>query len=107
IGKNIVKAVVSNYGYRCIDLGRDVSKEEVLDAIAKYKPEVVGLSALMTTTLGSMTETIKAIKEYDKSIVIIVGGAVVTADYALTNGVIYARDAQSTAKKLEQIFNNR
>ena len=62
IGKNIVKAVVSNYGYRIIDLGKDTPTEVILEAIEKYKPQAIGLSALMTTTLLNMTDSIKEIR---------------------------------------------
>ena len=106
IGKNIVKAVVSNYGYRCVDLGRDVSTQEIIDAVDKYQPQAVGLSALMTTTLDSMSESVKALKKRNAELKIFVGGAVVTDDYAKEIGAIYGKDALSTVKKLEQLYNN-
>ncbi len=104
IGKNIVKSVVGNYGYKIIDLGKDTPTSVILEAIDKYKPQVIGLSALMTTTIKSMTESIRAIKEKDKDILIFVGGAVVTQDYADSEGVRYSKDAQNFAKQLEEIF---
>jgi len=102
IGKNIVKAVLSNYGYRMIDLGKDVATAQILQAVKKFKPKYVGLSALMTTTLDNMKDSVKSIKEYDPSIVVLVGGAVVTAEFARECGAdIYAKDAQDAVAKLK------
>lgn len=107
IGKNIVKAVTSNYGYRIVDLGKDVSTEEVLAAVEKYEADAVGLSALMTTTIDNMTETVGALKEKYPRLPVIVGGAVVTAGYAETVGAIYSKDARNNVKILENLFPNR
>ncbi len=104
IGKNIVKAVVGNYGYRIIDLGKDVSTEAVLDAVEKYHPEVVGLSALMTTTLDSMSETTAAVRAKYPDVIVMVGGAVVTAEYAAGIGALYSKDAREMAEILERRF---
>ena len=104
IGKNIVKAVVGNYGYRIVDLGKDVSKEEVLAAVERYKPEVVGLSALMTTTLDSMTETTALLRETHPEVTVMVGGAVVTAEFAEQIGALYSKDAREMAEILEKRF---
>ena len=104
IGKNIVKAVTANYGYRIIDLGKDVSTETVMDAIEKYKPQAIGLSALMTTTVDNMTETVKTVKKAYPTLPCFVGGAVVTEPYAESIGAIYSKDAQQNVKKLEKIF---
>jgi 5-methyltetrahydrofolate--homocysteine methyltransferase len=104
IGKNIVKAVVANYGYRIIDLGKDVPAEEVLAAVEKYKPKFVGLSALMTTTLANMTETVFSLKKRYPSLTVVVGGAVVTESYAESVGAVYCKDALDTAKKLDAII---
>jgi 5-methyltetrahydrofolate--homocysteine methyltransferase len=105
IGKNIVKAVLGNYGFRIIDLGKNVGTEEVMTAFDKYKPRVVGLSALMTTTLDSMRETVKAVKTAHPDAVIAVGGAVVTESFAAQIGAdVYGKDAMDTVRKLTAIF---
>lgn len=106
IGKNIVKAVTSNYGYRIIDLGKDVPTETVMAAIKKYEPQAVGLSALMTTTIDNMTDTVRAIKTEYPDMPVLVGGAVVTDEYAKSVGAIYSRDAQNNVKILEKMFSN-
>lgn len=104
IGKNIVKAVVGNYGYRIIDLGKDVDAEVVLDAIEKYGPEVVGLSALMTTTLDSMSSTTALIHQKYPDVLVMVGGAVVTNEFAEQIGALYSKDAREMAEILEKRF---
>ena len=104
IGKNIVKAVVGNYGYRIIDLGKDVDEEVVLEAIEKYKPEVVGLSALMTTTLDSMSSTTALIHQKYPDVTVMVGGAVVNAEFAEQIGALYSKDAREMAEILEKKF---
>ena len=104
IGKNIVKVMLENYGYTVIDLGRDVDYNLVLDAAVKHDADIVGLSALMTTTLKSMEKTIALLKEHNVKAKIMVGGAVMTADYAGKIGAdYYARDAKEAvdiAKKV-------
>lgn len=98
IGKNIVKVILENYGYQVIDLGRDVPIETVVDTVKDTHAPLVGLSALMTTTLKSMEETIKALKEAGCDCRIMVGGAVLTPDYALEIGAdYYAKDAKQGA----------
>lgn len=104
IGKNIVKAVIGNYGYRVIDLGKDVSTEKIIAAINNYKPQVLALSALMTTTLDNMSETIFEIKKLFPNIKIVVGGAIVTQDYAEHLAVHYSSNAQEMVKKLDTIL---
>ncbi|MBO4540060.1 MAG: homocysteine S-methyltransferase family protein [Clostridia bacterium] len=104
IGKNIVKAVVGNYGYRIIDLGKDVPEEDVLAAVERYKPEVVGLSALMTTTLDSMTDTVALLRRTHPEVLVMVGGAVVTAEFAEQIGASYSKDAREMAEILEKRF---
>ena len=105
IGKNIVKAVLSNYGYKIIDLGKDVGFEKIKENIDKYKPSIVGLSALMTTTLDNMADIVKKIKAYNKNIVVAVGGAVVTQSFADSIGAdVYSKDAQGAVRKLEAVF---
>lgn len=104
IGKNIVKAVVSNYGYKVTDLGRDVDNMVVLDAVEKNYPCVLGLSALMTTTAQNMAETIALVREKYPDIPVLVGGAVITPEYAESIGGIYCKDANATVKELKKIF---
>lgn len=104
IGKNIVKAVVSNYGYKVSDLGRDVDHMVVLDAVEKNYPCVLGLSALMTTTAQNMAETIALVREKYPDIPVLVGGAVITPEYAESIGGIYCKDANATVKELKKIF---
>ncbi len=104
IGKNIVKAVVSNYGYRVIDLGKDISTEVILNAMEKYKPQVLALSALMTTTLDNMTTTVNVIKNIYPNTIIMVGGAVVSRDYAQDLGIHYSPNAQEFVKQLQKLL---
>jgi 5-methyltetrahydrofolate--homocysteine methyltransferase len=104
IGKNIVKVLLENYGYTVIDLGRDVDHQAVVDAAVRHKADMVGLSALMTTTLRSMEKTISLLRENRVPVKIMVGGAVLTPDYAEKIGAdFYARDAKESvdiAKKV-------
>ncbi len=97
IGKNIVKTILENYGYTVIDLGRDVPVETVVDTAIREDVRLIGLSALMTTTLGSMKQTIQALRESGHACKIWVGGAVLTPDYAAQMGAdFYARDAKES-----------
>ncbi len=97
IGKNIVKVVMENYGYEMIDLGKDVPIEKVVEAVQKTGAKLVGLSALMTTTVVSMEETIRALHEAGCDCKIWVGGAVLTEDYAKQIGAdFYAKDAKQS-----------
>ena len=97
IGKNIVKTVLENYGYDVLDLGRDVKPEVILETVKERDLRLVGLSALMTTTLPAMEETIKLLQTLPQPPVIFVGGAVVTPEYAKTMGAnFYARDARQS-----------
>lgn len=106
IGKNIVKVVLENYGYTIFDLGRDVEPQKILDTILEKNIKLVGLSALMTTTVKSMEETIKLIKQ-NSDCKIMVGGAVLTEDYALKIGADYfAKDAKQSADIAKKFFNN-
>ncbi len=94
IGKNIVKLLLENYGFTVRDLGRDVSPETVVQAVSEYRAPLVGLSALMTTTVPAMEETIAALREQTPWCKVMVGGAVLTADYAERIGAhFYAKDA--------------
>ncbi len=104
IGKNIVKVLLENYGYRVIDLGRDVDPEIILEATIKYNAKLVGLSALMTTTVPAMADTIKLIKEQLPDVKIVVGGAVLTQDYAdMINADHYGRTAMDGVRYAEQV----
>lgn len=98
IGKNIVKVILENYGYKIIDLGRDVPVEAVVTAVQENNAPLLGLSALMTTTIKSMEETIAAVKQQAPWCRIMVGGAVLTPDYAERIGAdYYAKDAKQSA----------
>ncbi len=98
IGKNIVKVILENYGYTVIDLGRDVDISRVVDTVREENVRLVGLSALMTTTLGSMEDTIKALRAADLPCQVMVGGAVLTESYAKKIGAdYYAKDAKQSA----------
>lgn len=105
IGKNIVKVLLENYGYTVIDLGRDVECQAVVDAAVRYKADIVGLSALMTTTLKSMEKTIALLHKNRIPAKIMVGGAVLTPDYAKTIGAdYYAKDAKESVDIARQII---
>lgn len=105
IGKNIVKVVLESYGYGVIDLGRDVAPEKIADCVEKTGCRVVGLSALMTTTVPSMEETIKLLKEKFPNVKTIVGGAVLTKEYAEVIGAdYYAKDAMDNIRIVKKIF---
>ncbi len=105
IGKNICKVVMESYGYKVIDLGKDTPIETVVQAYQKYMPDVIGLSALMTTTVKSMEETIKALRSVDCKAKIVVGGAVLTQDIANEIGAdYYSSDALDLVNTLEKII---
>ena len=104
IGKNIVCLLLENYGFKVIDLGRDVSAEDICAAAIKYHAPIVGLSALMTTTVPAMEETIKLLRKNAPWCRIIVGGAVLTEEYAMTIGADkYAEDAMGAVRYAESI----
>ena len=105
IGKNIVKVILENYGYNVIDLGRDVDPMKVVEAVKENDVKLVGLSALMTTTLGSMEDTINLLKENNLDCKIMVGGAVLTEDYAMKIGAdYYAKDAKRSADIAKEVL---
>ena len=105
IGKNIVRVVLENYGYTVIDLGRDVPAEEVVEAVRREGARLVGLSALMTTTVPSMAETIRALRRSGLACKIMVGGAVLTPEYAAEIGAdYYARDAKQSADIAREVL---
>ncbi len=104
IGKNIVKTVLQSYGYSVIDLGKDVPPEKVLKAVEEHKPLAVGLSALMTTTVTSMEETVALLKNNNCTAKIFVGGAVLNAEIAKQiNADYYTADALEMVKVLEEM----
>ncbi len=104
IGKNIVKVVLENYGFTVIDLGRDVPPERVLSAVTE-DVKLVGLSALMTTTLPAMEKTIKVLKEAGCTCKVVVGGAVVTRQYAeQIHADYYAKDAKATVDAAREVY---
>ena len=99
IGKNIVKIMLENYGYEVIDLGKDVPIEEVVKRAKEENIQLIGLSALMTTTVENMKKTIKALKENNINARVFVGGAVVTEEYAQKiNADYYSKDAKSAVE---------
>ena len=105
IGKNIVKLLLENYGFSVIDLGKDVKPEVVVDTVVKENIKLLGLSALMTTTVPSMEKTITLVRKAAPDCSIVVGGAVLTRDYAEKIGADkYARDAMETIRYAEQIL---
>ena len=98
IGKNIVRTVLENYGYTVIDLGRDVPAKAVVETAIREDIRLVGLSALMTTTVSSMADTIAALRRSGHDCRIMVGGAVLTPEYAVEIGAdYYAKDAKQSA----------
>lgn len=105
IGKNLVKILLENYGYDVIDLGKDVSPELIVETVLKEDIKLVGLSALMTTTVKSMEETIKQLNEKSPETKVFVGGAVLTADYAKTiQADFYCKDAKASVTVAQELF---
>lgn len=106
IGKNIVKVLLENYGYDVIDLGKDVPPETVVETVVKTNAPLVGLSALMTTTVVNMEETIKQLRESCPWCKIMVGGAVLTQEYADMIGAdFYGKDAMQSVYYAEKLLN--
>ena len=105
IGKNIVRVVLENYGYQVIDLGRDVPVEAVVEAVLRENVSLVGLSALMTTTVSSMRKTIAALRESGHPCKVFVGGAVLTESYAMEIGAdYYAKDAKASVDIAKEVL---
>lgn len=105
IGKNIVKVILENYGFEVHDLGKDVSPEDIVLYVKKTGIKLVGLSALMTTTVPSMEETIKQLKAEGLSCKVIVGGAVLNEEYAQMIGADkYAKDAMETVRFAQEFY---
>lgn len=107
IGKNIVKMLLENYGYEVIDLGKDVPVETVVDTVRDKNVKLVGLSALMTTTVKSMKDTIAALREANLDCKVMVGGAVLNEEYVEFVGAdYYAKDARASVKIAAEFFGN-
>ncbi|KEH96012.1 homocysteine S-methyltransferase family protein [Clostridium massiliodielmoense] len=106
IGKNIVKVILENYGYEILDLGKDVSSKKIVKEAIDKNIKLVGLSALMTTTIKSMEDTIIALKNANFEGKIMVAGAVLTKEYAIKMGAdFYAKDAKDSIEIAKKIFN--
>ena len=106
IGKNIVKVIMENYGYKVIDLGKDVPPETIANCAIENNIRLVGLSALMTTTVPAMEETIKLISKLKPDCKVVVGGAVLTQEYAdMIHADKYAKNAMETVRYAEELFN--
>ena len=105
IGKNIVRMLLENYGFEVIDLGRDVPPQTVAAAVVERRARLVGLSALMTSTVPAMAETIELLRERAPWCKVVVGGAVLTPEYAQMVGAdFYAKDATETARIAGELF---
>ena len=108
IGKNIVKILLENYNYSVIDLGKDVPKEEIIETAIKNEIKLVGLSALMTTTVKNMEDTIEELKKAKPDCIVMVGGAVLNDDYAkMINADYYAKDAREAITIAKRVLDNK
>ncbi|MGC9975922.1 MAG: homocysteine S-methyltransferase family protein [Syntrophales bacterium] len=107
IGKNIVSLMLKNHGYKIVDLGKDVPSNAVIESIRRARPDVVGLSALMTTTMVNMEEVISLARANGYSCPFIVGGAVVTKAYAVSIGAAYAKDGVEAVRVVEQLIKSQ
>ncbi len=108
IGKNIVKVLMESYGFTVYDLGRDVSPEKIAECAVSNHCNLVGLSALMTTTVPSMAETIELLNKTDKNIKVLVGGAVLNQEYADMIGAdFYGADAMDSVRYAESFYQNQ
>lgn len=105
IGKNIVKVLLENYGYQVVDLGKDVEPKRVVDAVKGHHARLVGLSALMTTTVANMELTIQMLKKEAPECKTMVGGAVLTQTYADMIGAdFYSKDAMGSVRYANRLF---
>ncbi len=104
IGKNIISLMLKNQGYKIVDLGKDVPAKAIIESMRRSKPDVVGLSALMTTTMVNMGEVIGIARANGYSCPFIVGGAVVTKAYAASIGAAYAKDGVEAVRAVEQLI---
>lgn len=107
IGKNIVIALLESHRYRVIDLGFNVKREKIIAAVERERPDVVALSALMTTTAPEMERIVVELRRRGDAVPVIVGGAVVTGDYAAQIRAGYAKDALSAVKKIEELISSK
>ena len=108
IGKNIVKVLLESYRFRVLDLGKDVPPETIVAAAREKKIPLVGLSALMTTTAPYMAETIRQLREAGLSCKVVVGGAVITQDYADSIGADrYAADAMESVHYAQEVLGDQ
>ena len=106
IGKNLVTLMLKNYGFKVIDLGKDVPKEKIIEAAVKYDAKIIALSALMTTTMQQMKHVINYAKEKNVDAKVIIGGAVITQEYADEIGADgYSKDAADAVKLTQRILN--
>jgi len=103
IGKNIVALMLKNHGFTVIDLGKDVPTERIIEVIGNIHPQVVGLSALMTTTMVVMQEVIGRARQAGLSPHFLLGGAVVSPAYARSLGAYYAKDGVEAVKVVEKL----
>jgi len=108
IGKNIVAVMLENFGYDVIDLGKNVGTKAILDAVSKHNVKLVGLSALMTTTVESMQQSIAALREHHPDVKVMVGGAVLSQDYAdEIKAHAYGRDAREAVRIADEILKGK
>ncbi len=107
IGKNIIALMLKNHGYRIIDLGKDVPPEAIIKAIKNDQPDIVGLSALMTTTMVNMKEIIELARNKGYSCPFILGGAVVTKTYAASVGALYAKDGVEAVRVIDKVLKSK
>ena len=106
IGKNLVALMLKNYGFKVIDLGKDVSKEKIIEAAKEHHAQIIGLSALMTTTMQEMRHVIEYKNEQGlNDVKVMIGGAVITQDYADEIGADgYSRDAAEAVKVAKSLL---
>jgi len=107
IGKNIIALLLKNHGYDVIDLGKDLPAEDIVGAAKQTRPDVVGLSALMTTTMVNMKDVIDLAKKEGLTCKFMVGGAVMTKSYAASLGAAYAKDGVEAVRVVEQLITGR
>ncbi|QUH28346.1 cobalamin B12-binding domain-containing protein [Vallitalea guaymasensis] len=109
IGKNLVKMMLVGMGFQVIDLGVDISPQEFVDAVKKHDPDIIAMSALLTTTMITMKNTIKLLEEEGlrDNLTVFIGGAPITSNYARTIGAdVYSTDAASAAEVAKEIVRN-
>ena len=106
IGKNIVKLILENYGFAVTDLGKNVSPQKIADEVSRLDANILGLSALMTTTLPAMERTVRLVRQRAPECKIMVGGAVLSEEYARNIGAdFYGRDAMEAVRYAERVKN--